>query len=187
MVKKSGVTLNGVPLTDKQADEFGASLNKLYEKGRKLDLQKIVSEHKTEVSKLPQIFKIRIEALKEVNPETFSTSPELVLSSLVATYLIKTLLKDFKTGPQDLHKQDVYKQAHKLYGLNCGSDVNPFLVSELVWAYYDDVNGGVIDKNGKVIGDLTQSKVMKVVHNSKDNGIPNNAKNVMLGFMSRKR
>ena len=187
MVKKSGVTLNGVPLTDKQVDKFSASLHELYEKGRKLDLQQIVSEHKTEVAELPQIFKIRIEALKEVNPERFSTSPELVLSSLVATYLIKTLLKDFKTGPQDLHKQDVYKQAHKLYGLNCGGDVNPFLVSELVWAYYDDVNGGVIDKNGKVIGDLIQSKVMKVVHNSKDNGIPSNAKNVMLGFMSRKR
>lgn len=187
MVEKRGVMLNGVPLTGEQVGKLSASLHELYEQGRKPDLQKIVSEHKTEVSELPQIFKIRIEALKEVNPEKFSTSPELVLSSLVATYLIKTLLKDFKTGPRDLHKQDVYKQAHELYGLDCGGDVNPFLVSELVWAYYDDVNGGVIDKNGKVIGDLTQSKVMKVVHNSKDNGIPNNAKNVILGFMSRKR
>ena len=56
---------------------------------RQEELNKFLPQHQNEIENLPQILKVRMKALKEVNPEKFSNSPELVLSTLAAADLIK--------------------------------------------------------------------------------------------------
>ncbi len=177
------VYLNGVQLTEHQADTLSDALNNLYEEQKKV-LNKIVSEYKSEIEKLPQIFKIRIEALREVNPEKFCDSPELILSSLTAVYLIKGLQpivpKNFKSIPFDKIE---YEQAHEKYGISFG-DVNPALVSEMVWAYFTDIKNNAIDEDGNVIN-ITKSKLMTVFHGWKENGIPMDAKNTIAKYIKK--
>ena len=79
----TSIYLNGVRLTKRQADEFEQVLDKMVE-ARQTELRDSLSKYQTEIQQLPQIFKIRIEALKEINPKKFANSPELILSSLAA-------------------------------------------------------------------------------------------------------
>ena len=181
--KLTNVYLNSTRLTERQADALSNALNLLYE-GQKKVLNKIVSKHKSEIEQLPQIFKIRIEALREVNPKKFRDSPELLLSSLTAFHLVKKLQpkvqKNFKSIPFD---QTEYEQAHEKYGISFG-DVNPALVSELVWAYFTDIKNNAIDKDGNVIN-ITKSKFMTVFHSWKENGIPMDAKNTVAKYIKK--
>lgn len=174
----SQVYLNGVQLTEHQADTLSDVLHKLYENGRKVELKKEVAKHKQEIESLPEIFKVRIDALKEVNPKGLSDSPELILSSLTAAFLVRTLKPSFK----EITKKE-YENAHKRYGLDMYGDVNPALVAELVFSYFKDIKNGAIDKNGKII-EITKSKVMTTFHGWRENGIPMDATNTVALFTS---
>ena len=174
----TGIYLNGVQLTKRQADEFEQVLDKMVE-ARQTELRDSLSKYQTEIQQLPQIFKIRIEALKEINPKKFANSPELILSSLAAAYLIRTLpLERLISIPKDK-----YEKAHNKYDLSFG-DVNPYLVSELFWGYVNDIKNGAIDKNGNVL-DITKSKVMTVFHNWRENGIPMDAKKTVAKYQPK--
>ena len=177
--KMSSVYLNGVQLTEKQADTLKDALNDWYENGRKVELKKVLEEHKAEIEQLPEIFKVRIDALKEVNPKHFSDSPELILSSLAAAFLTKTL----KPGFKEITRKE-YENAHEKYGLDLGGDVNPYLVSELVFSYFTDIKNGAIDKNGKII-EITKSKVMNTFHGWRENGMPIDAVNTVARFSGK--
>ena len=174
--KMSGVHLNGVQLTEEQADILSDALHNWYENGRKVELNEELAKYKTEIEQMPEIFQVRIDALREVNPKEFATSPELVLSSLVASYLVRTLPQGFKEI-----ERETYFAAHERYDLDCGGDVNPALVYEMVCAYRDDVKSGAIDKNGKVL-DLAKSNVMTVYHNTAKYGRPCDARGVSARF-----
>ncbi len=171
----TGIYLNGVQLTKRQADEFEQVLDKMVE-AREAELRKLLPNYQTEIHQLPRIFQIRIEALKEVNPKKFANSPELILSSLAAAYLIRTLpLKKLVSIPKDK-----YEEAHSRYGLSFG-DVNPYLVSELFWGYIHDIQNGAIDKDGNLL-DINKSKVMTVFHSWRENGIPMDAKETVAKY-----
>lgn len=164
---------------NKVEQSLSECLKRLYQK-RKTELKTDLAKYDDEVQNLPQILKIRMDALKEVNPEYFSDSPELVLSTLAASHLIQKLPQD----TQKITKEDL-ETAHKKYNLDRGGDVNPYLVSDLVFSYFDDVKNGAINSDGKIVN-IKKSEVMKVVHNSKDYGIPANAKNTMAQFDKKK-
>ena len=164
-----------IEVTKENADKVRELTHKLYLR-RKNELTGFLSEHKDEVEKLPQILKVRMDALKEVNPEEFSDSPELILSTLAAAELIKK----FPDGADELSRKDV-KQVHDKYHLAMGDDVNSYLVAEIFFAYGDDVKSGAIDKNGKII-DIEKSQVMHVFHNFKENGLPIDAKETVAKF-----
>jgi len=123
-----------------------------------------------------------METLREVNPEKFCDSPELILSSLTAVYLIKKpqpkVPKNFESIPFD---KTEYEQAHEKYGI-CFGDVNTALVSEMVWAYFTDIKNDSIDKDGNVIN-ITKSKLMTVFHNWQENGIPMAAQNTIAKYI----
>ena len=155
-------------VTEENADAIMKLMKKLTEERQK-KLSKFLPQHKEEIDNLPQILKVRINALKEINPEKFSNSPELVLSTLAASALIK----QFPDGAQP-QEQDIDK-VHKKYHLSQGGDVNPFLVSDIYYAYFSDVKSGAITKSGK-INDIEKSRVMRVFHNSESNGLPIDAK-----------
>lgn len=174
----SQVYLNGVQLTEQQADSFSEALHEWYENGRKVELKKEVAKHKKEIEQLPEIFQVRIDALKEVNPKGLSDSPELILSSLAAAFLTRTL----KNGFDGMTKSEYYN-AHEKYGLDVGGDVNPYLVSELVFSYFEDIKNSAIDSNGKII-DIKKSKVMTTFHGWRENGIPMDATNTVALFTS---
>ena len=143
---------------------------------REAELRKLLPNYQTEIHQLPRIFQIRIEALEEVNPKKFANSPELILSSLAAAYLIRALpLEKLVSIPKDK-----YEEAHNRYGLSFG-DVNPYLVSELFWGYVNDIKNDAIDKNGNVL-DITKSKVMTVFHSWRENGIPMDAKETVAKY-----
>lgn len=174
----TSIYLNGVQLTKSQADEFEQVLDKMV-KARQTELRDSLSKYQTEIQQLPQIFKIRIEALKEINPKKFANSPELILSSLAAAYLIKTIsFKKLTNIPKDK-----YEEAHDMYDLSFG-DVNPYLVSELFWGYVNDIKNGAIDKDGNIL-DITKSKVMTVFHNWRENGIPMDAKKTVAKYQPK--
>ena len=177
----TGIYLNGVQLTKRQADEFEQVLDKMVE-ARQTELRDSLSKYQTEIQQLPQIFKIRIEALKEINPKKFANSPELILSSLAAAYLIRTLPLERLVYLFSIPK-DKYEKAHNKYDLSFG-DVNPYLVSELFWGYVNDIKNGAIDKNGNVL-DITKSKVMTVFHNWRENGIPMDAKETVAKYQPK--
>ena len=171
----TGIYFNGVQLTESQADELEQILDKMVD-ARQTELRDSLPRYQAEIHQLPQIFKIRIEALKEINPKKFANSPELILSNLAAAYLIRTLpLERLVSIPKDK-----YEKAHNKYDLSFG-DVNPYLVSELFWGYVNDIKNGAIDKNGNVL-DITKSKVMTVFHNWRENGIPMDAKETVAKY-----
>ena len=48
-------------------------------------------------------------------------------------------------------------------------------MQDLVCMYLVDIQNGVIDKKGNLIGDIAKSEVMLTPHNSENNGVPANA------------
>ena len=170
----TGIYFNGVQLTESQADELEQILDKMVD-ARQTELRDSLPRYQAEIHQLPRIFQIRIEALREVNPKKFANSPELILSSLAAAYLIRTLpLERLVSIPKDK-----YEEAHSRYGLSFG-DVNPYLF----WGYVNDIKNGAIDKNGNVL-DITKSKVMTVFHNWRENGIPMDAKETVAKYQPK--
>jgi hypothetical protein len=128
-------------------------------------------------AKLMEIFQIRINALKEVNPEKFAGEGQdklLVASSLAAQDWIEQLNPTLENIMQDEDSKSI-SDIHKKYGLDRGGNINPFLVKVLVFAYLNDIQNGVIDKKGNITGDIAKSDVMRIPHNSTNNGVPANA------------
>ncbi len=136
---------------------------------RQEELNKFLPQHQNEIENLPQILKVRMKALKEVNPEKFSNSPELVLSTLAAADLIK----QFPNGADKLER-DVVDMVHKKYHLT-RDDVYPSLVPAIFHSYFRDVKNGNITQDGQ-IKNVEKSAVMRVVHNFEDYGVPIDAK-----------
>ena len=143
--------------------------------GRKNKVEQLKSTYKAEIEQLPKIFKVRMAALKEIKPKEFANSPELILSSLVATYLIRTM-----KNHEEILKEE-YISAHAKYGLDLDGDVNPNLVCELVFSYFADIKNGAINENDEII-DITKSKVMAIYHNLPEYGIPKNAIHTVAQF-----
>ena len=137
---------------------------------RQEELNKFLPQHQNEIENLPQILKVRMKALKEVNPEKFSNSPELVLSTLAAADLIK----QFPNGADKLER-DVVDMVHKKYHLEQNSDVYSSLVPAIFHSYFRDVKNGNITQDGQ-IKNVEKSAVMRVVHNFKGDGVPIDAK-----------
>ena len=128
-------------------------------------------------AKLMEIFQIRINALKEVNPEKFAGEGQdklLVASSLAAQEWIEQLNPTLGSNLTDEDKKSI-SDIHNKYGLDRDGNVNPYLVQDLVCMYLVDIQNGVVDKKGNLIGDITKSEVMLTPHNSKNNGVPANA------------
>lgn len=169
----------GIEVTEENADKVQELVHRMYLR-RKKELDTFVTEYKDEVEKLPQILKVRMNALKEVNPDKFSDSPELVLSTLAAAELIK----QFPDGAERLSGKEV-KQLHDKYHLAMGDDVNSYLVPEIFFSYFNDVKSGAITKDGKII-DIEKSEVMRVFHNFKKHGIPIDAKETVAKFKMSK-
>lgn len=116
--------------------------------------------------KLCPIYKLRIDAFIEINPDYFKANErEFILSAMVA--------QDYLHGGHSPDRHLV-SNLHKKWNLDRGADVNPFLVDDLINAYLGDFSAGLIDKKGVVIAPrlIKQSKVLSVVHNSKRYGIP---------------
>lgn len=145
----------GIKVTKENVDKVSELMERMYQR-RKSKLQEIVPTWKDEIEALPEIFKVRMEALKEVNPEKFSDSPELVLGSLTAAYLIK------KFPNEDTHiSVDELKKAHWKYGVDLGDDVD---ASNIVEGYYEDIKSGAITRDGRIL-DIEKSRVMTATHN----------------------
>ena len=166
---------NVINVNEKNADKALELINKMYQKRKDL-VAAFLSEHKDEVDNLPQVLKVRMAALKEVNPKRFNDSPELPLSTLAAVELIKK----FPDGPDGVTAEDV-DNAHKKYNLERGDDVGPFLVTHIYLSYLEDVKSGAISRDGKII-DIEKSQVMQTHHDSKSYGLPNEAKEIMAKF-----
>ena len=61
---------------------------------RHAELLLTLPKYEDELKKLPQILKVRINALKEVNPQEFADNPVVELSTLAAYELIKKIPED---------------------------------------------------------------------------------------------
>ncbi len=165
----------GIRVTEENVDKVSELMERMYQR-RKSELSKTVSKWPDEVEAIPEILKVRMEALKEVNPEKFSDSPELVLSTLAAAHLIRKLPTDIT----EISREDM-KKAHERYDLAMGDDVSPYLVADITFRYFEDVKSGAITKDGK-IRDIEKSRVMTVVHNSEENGVPKDAKTTVAKY-----
>ncbi len=135
-----------------------------------------------------EIFKIRVEALQNINPKMFVDNQKpvsflsnlekdgpkdaLIKASLVAQAYITT------KKPQLSDKFDhAYSEA--LVDRNIHADINRFLIPSLVNAYLQDKQNGIIDENGKLTGNLKKSKIMQIPHNDSQYGIPAQARDVI--------
>lgn len=156
------------------ADEW----DEFYEQ-QTIELNKELDRHKTELDQLPEIFRIRIGALQEVNPEKFSDCPELTLASLAAARLVRSLPDKFRNISTTYCKEVIFK-----YGI-LWDVIKPNEVSKLFFAYRDDVKSGAIDKNGNV-KNLAKSKLMTLCHDSEEYGRPCDANGVYFRFNCKK-
>lgn len=134
-----------------------------------------------------EIFKIRIDALQNINHSMFVDNQNpptslgfgkdgpkdaLIKSSLVAQAYITT------KNPKITDSFD-HGYAEKLVNHNIDAAVNPYLIHDLVNAYLTDKQNGIINEKGELIGDLKKSQVMQVPHNNKKNGIPAKARDIV--------
>ncbi len=156
------------------ADEW----DEFYEQ-QTIELNKELDRHKTELDQLPEIFRVRIGALQEVNPEKFSDCPELTLASLAAARLVRTVPEKIRDISNTYYNEVVFK-----YGI-LWDVIKPNEVSKLFFAYRDDVKSGAIDKNGGV-KNLAKSKVMTLCHDSEEYGRPCDANGVYFRFNCKK-
>ncbi len=152
-----------------------------------------VSQLVSEKGNLMEIFQVRIDALKEVNPEKFVGGEKdalLVASSYAAQEWINRLNPSLGDKLTDKDR-DIISEIHSKYKLDRGGNVNPFLVQDLVCSYLVDIKKGIIDKKGNLIGDVAKAEVMQVCHNSAENGLPANGTktihNANASVVARKR
>ncbi len=156
---------------------FEEALNAVHKivKKRHDELSFTLPKYEDELKKLPQILKVRIKALKEVNPQKFADNPVVELSTLAAYELIKKIPEDSTMIVKDV------SQAYEKYGLVRGDDAPSVLATELYFAYHDDVKSGAISENGKIL-DINKSKVMQVPHLNERDGLPIDAKEIVAKF-----
>lgn len=136
-------------------------------------MRKVREMSETE-KKMMEIFQIRIDALKEVNPQKFAGEGQdklLIASSLAAQEYIERANPKLNVKITENDK-NIMSEVHDKYGLDRGGNVSPFLVRDLVCMYLVDIKNGIIDKKGNLIGDASKSEVMQTSHNSKSNGLP---------------
>lgn len=142
---------------------------------RHAELLLTLPKYEDELKKLPQILKVRIKALKEVNPQKFADNPVVELSTLAAYELIKKIPENSTMIIKDV------SQAYEKYGLVRGDDVPSVLATELYFSYHDDVKSGAISEKGKIL-DINKSKVMQVPHLNERDGLPIDAKEIVAKF-----
>lgn len=168
----------GVGSDEQLAKTAANEWDEFYEQQR-IELNKELDMHKSEIDKLPEIFRARIDALHEVNPEKFADCPELTLASLAAARLVRTLTDKSRNIPEAYYKEVIFRYG-KLWGA-----IKPNAVSKLVYAYRDDVKSGAIDKNGNV-KNLAKSKIMTLCHDSEEYGRPCDANGIYIRFNCKK-
>ncbi|MBO4582599.1 MAG: hypothetical protein J5714_00885 [Alphaproteobacteria bacterium] len=166
-------------VSDERLAKIAAKEEDEFRDQQTIELNKELDRHKTELDQLPEIFRVRIDALHEVNPEKFADCPELTLASLVATRLVRTLPDKFRDISNTYYNEVIFK-----YGI-LWDVIKPNAVSKLVYAYRDDVKSGAIDKNGGV-KNLAKSKVMTLCHDSEEYGRPCDANGVYFRFNCKK-
>ena len=165
--------------SDEEMAKIAAKAEEEFRDQQTIELNKELDRHKSELDQLPEIFRVRIGALQEVNPEKFSDCPELTLASLAAARLVRTLPDKFRNISTTYCKEVIFK-----YGI-LWDVIKPNAVSKLVYAYRDDVKSGAIDKNGNV-KNLAKSKLMTLCHDSEEYGRPCDANGVYFRFNCKK-
>lgn len=165
--------------SDEEMAKIAAKAEEEFRDQQTIELNKELDRHKTELDQLPEIFRVRIGALQEVNPEKFSDCPELTLASLAAAHLVRSLPDKFRDISHTYYNEVIFK-----YGI-LWDVIKPNAVSKLVYAYRDDVKSGAIDKNGNV-KNLAKSKLMTLCHDSEEYGRPCDANGVYFRFNCKK-
>lgn len=165
--------------SDEEMAKIAAKAEEEFRDQQTIELNKELDRHKTELDQLPEIFRVRIGALQEVNPEKFSDCPELTLASLAAARLVRTVPEKFRDISNTYYNEVIFK-----YGI-LWDVIKPNEVSKLVYAYRDDVKSGAIDKNGNV-KNLAKSKLMTLCHDSEEYGRPCDANGVYFRFNRKK-
>ena len=151
--------------SDEELARIAAKAEDAFRDQQTIELYKELDRHKSEIDQLPEIFRVRIGALQEVNPEQFMACPEIILASLAAARLVRTVPEKFCDIPNTYYNKVIFK-----YGI-LWDVIKPNEISKLFFAYRDDVKSGAIDKNGGV-KNLAKSKVMKLCHDSEEYGRP---------------
>jgi len=165
--------------SDEEMAKIAAKAEEEFRDQQTIELNKELDRHKTELDQLPEIFRVRIGALQEVNPEKFSDCPELTLTSLAAARLVRTVPEKIRDISNTYYNEVIFK-----YGI-LWDVIKPNEVSKLFFAYRDDVKSGAIDKNGNV-KNLAKSKLMTLCHDSEEYGRPCDANGVYFRFNCKK-
>lgn len=165
--------------SDEELARIAAKAEDAFRDQQTIELYKELDMHKSEIDQLPEIFRVRIGALQEVNPEQFMACPEIILASLAAARLVRTMPEKFRDISNTYYNEVIFK-----YGI-LWDVIKPNEVSKLFFAYRDDVKSGAIDKNGRV-KNLAKSKVMTLCHDSEEYGRPCDANGVYVRFNCKK-
>ena len=120
-----------------------------------------------EHSDISDIFKLRLAAIREVDPAYYNDNKkEMITSAEMAQELINSGKPVTDKALNDVHKK---------YNIDRGGDISPFLVEALIEGYQQDVVHGIIDEKGKIIAKCSGSSVLQVPHVSSERGMPANA------------
>ena len=165
--------------SDEETAKIAAKAEEEFRDQQTIELNKELARHKTELDQLPEIFRVRIDALQEVNPEQFMACPEIILASLAAARLVRTVPENFRDIPNTYYNEVIFK-----YGI-LWDVIKPNEIPKLFFAYRDDVKSGAIDKNGGV-KNLAKSKVMTLCHDSEEYGRPCDANGIYIRFNCKK-
>lgn len=165
--------------SDEELARIAAKAEEEFRDQQTIELYKELDMHKSEIDQLPEIFRVRIGALQEVNPEQFMACPEIILASLAAARLVRTMPEKFRDISNTYYNEVIFK-----YGI-LWDVIKPNEVSKLFFAYRDDVKSGAIDKNGNV-KNLAKSKLMTLCHDSEEYGRPCDANGVYVRFNCKK-
>ena len=165
--------------SDEELARIAAKAEDAFRDQQTIELYKELDMHKSEIDQLPEIFRVRIGALQEVNPEQFMACPEIILASLAAARLVRTVPEKFYDIPNTYYNKVIFK-----YGI-LWDVIKPNEIPKLFFAYRDDVKSGAIDKNGDV-KNLAKSKVMKLCHDSEEYGRPCDSNGAYVRFNCQK-
>lgn len=128
--------------------------------------------------KLYPIFKLRLEGLKDVNPQYFKKNEtEMVKSTLAAQDMIEQGASFDDSGERITEEMDT---ACAKYQLDNGADINPYLLTDMVGAFLQDVEDGTYGRDGALsaLEKARTSKLMAIPHNADRNGKASDALNV---------
>ena len=133
-------------------------------------------------AKLMPIFRLRVDAFKELNPENFADEyqAEVLIHSCLAAQDYLTASNYVTYDGFHSMMEPLMQAVHQTHGLDRGGNIHPWLVSDLVNSFLHDVKTRVIDKQGNILANPRLSSVMRTIHGNMDNGIPVQA-NKLLG------